>query len=124
VTKTHRKWQIDRVPGGFSSPVLAGGRLYRLTDPGVLRCWKLATGEEEAPVRLQGVSSAASPFTTPDGRLYAVSAGKSFVVKLGEKPEVLAANDLGDGSPASAAVAGGRIYLKGRRFLWCIGKKE
>jgi outer membrane protein assembly factor BamB len=124
VTKTRRKWKIDRVPGGFSSPVIVGDRLYRLTDPGVLRSWKLATGEEQASLRLQGVATAPSPFTTPEGRIYAASAGKSFVVKAGEKPEVQAANELGDGSPASAAVAGGRIYLKGRRFLWCIGKKE
>jgi outer membrane protein assembly factor BamB len=123
VTKTRRKWKIDRVPGGFSSPVIVGDRLYRLTDPGVLRSWKLATGEEGPSLRLQGVSTAASPFTTPEGRIYAASAGKSFVLKAGEKPEVLASNDLGDAGQASAAVAGGRIYLKGRRFLWCVGRK-
>jgi outer membrane protein assembly factor BamB len=122
VTKTHRKWKLDRVPGGFSSPVIVGERLYRLTDPGVLRCWTLATGTVGATLRLPGVSTAASPFTTPEGRIYAASAGKSYVVKAGEKPEVLATNDLNDGSPASPVVAGGRIYLKGRRYLWCIGE--
>jgi outer membrane protein assembly factor BamB len=124
VTKTHRKWKLDRVPGGFSSAVTAGDRLYRLLDPGVLRSWKLASGEDEITLRLPGVSTAASPFTTPEGRLYAASAGRSFVVKTGEKPEVLATNDLGDASPASPAVSEGRIYLKGRRYLWCIGRKD
>jgi hypothetical protein len=37
---------------------------------------------------------------------------------------VLATNDLGDPSPASPAGAGGRIYLKGQRYLWCVGKKD
>jgi outer membrane protein assembly factor BamB len=123
VTKTHRKWKLDRVPDGFSSPVIVGNRLYRLTDPGMLRSWKLATGADETVLRLQGVSTAASPFTTPEGRIYAASAGKSFVVKAGEKPVVLASNDLEDASPCSPAVAEGRIYLKGRRWLWCIGTK-
>lgn len=122
VTKTHRKWKHDRVPGGFSSPVIVGGRLYRLTDPGVLRSWTLATGAAGATLRLPGVSTAASPFTTPQGRIYAASAGKSYVVRAGATPEVLATNDLGDASPASAAAANGRIYLKGRRYLWCVGE--
>ena len=118
------KWKIERVPGGFSSPVIVGGQLYRLCDPGVLRSWKMASGEEVFTHRLNGVSTAASPFTTPEGRIYAVSAGKSYVVQAGEKPVVLATNDLGDGSNASAAVAQGRIYLRGRRYLWCVGRKE
>jgi outer membrane protein assembly factor BamB len=123
VTKTHRKWKLDRVPGGFSSPVIVGGRLYRLTDPGVLRSWKLESGEEGTVLRLPGVSSAASPIATPHGRIYAASAGKSFVISAAERPEILATNDLGDGSPASPAISEGRIHLRGRRFLWCVGKK-
>ncbi len=124
VTRTRRRWKLDRVPGGFSSPVVVGEQLYRLTDPGVLRSWKMTTGEEVFVQRLQGVATAPSPFTTPEGRLYLASSGKSYVVKAGAKPVVLATNDLGDGSPASAAVADGRIYFKGRRYLWCVGKKE
>ena len=71
-----------------------------------------------------GGSTAASPFTTPEGRIYAASAGKSHIVQVGKKLELLATNDLGDPCPASPAVAGGRIYLKGQRYLWCIGAKE
>ena len=51
------------------------------------------------------------------------SAGRTYVVKAGAEGEVLAMNELGDGSAASPAVAGGRIYLKGRRFLYCVGAK-
>src|SRR5207245_934615 len=108
---------------GFSSPVVVGEQLYRLTDPGVLRSWKMTTGKEVYRERLPGVATASSPFTTPDGRIYLASAGKSYVVKAGEKLQVLATNDLGDPSSASAAVSNGRIYLKGRRYLWCIGAK-
>jgi outer membrane protein assembly factor BamB len=122
--KMAQKWKIDRVPQGFSSPVVVGERLYRLLDPGVLRSWKMTTGAEGQPLRLQGVATAPSPFTTPEGRIYVASAGKSFVVKAGGKPELLATNDLGDSSPASAAVANARIYFKGRHYLWCVGKKE
>ena len=73
----------------------------------------------EADIYIQCLCT--SPFITPEGHLYAASSGKSYVVKAGPKVEVLATNDLGDPSNASPAVAGGRIYLKGRRYLWCIG---
>lgn len=63
-----------------------------------------------------------SPIATADGLIYFASANKSYVVKAGSKLEVLAVNTLADGSRASPAIAAGRIYLKGSRYLWCIGK--
>ncbi len=121
VSKTHLKWKVANVPSGFSSPILVGDYLYRLHDPGVLTCWKWSTGEEVYKERLDGIDSALSPFATPDGRIYCVGAGKSYVLKVGPKLEVLGKSDLGDSSRASPAVAAGRIYLKGGRFLYCIG---
>jgi outer membrane protein assembly factor BamB len=124
VTKTHLKWKIPQIPEGFSSPVASGGYLYRLHNPEMLRCYELATGRKVYTERLMGVSTSSSPVATPDGRIYLASAGRSYVLKAGPKFEVLATNELGDGSQASPAVAGGRLYLKGRRYLYCIGKKE
>ncbi len=124
VTNTHRKWTIPQVPEGFSSPVAAGGYLYRLHNPETLKCYELATGRKVYAERLPGVSTSSSPVATPEGRVYLASAGKSYVIKAGPKFEVLATNDLGDGSPASPAVSGGRLYLKGRRYLFCVGNKE
>jgi outer membrane protein assembly factor BamB len=123
VTKTHLKWKKDVVPEGFSSPVAVGDYLYRLHSPETLRCWKLDGGDEAFTARLPGVSTASSPVATADGRIYCASAGKSYVLQSGPKLNILAKNDLGDGCPASPAVADGRIYLKGRQYLYCVGKK-
>ena len=71
-----------------------------------------------------GVSDVTSPFVTPEGRLYFASAGVTAVVASGPTFELLAANDLGDAGSASAAVAGGRIFLKGKRKLHCIGMRQ
>ena len=122
VTKTHLKWEIG-VPEGFGSPVAADGLLYRLLGSGHLSCRKLAGGDEVYSKQLPGVSGASSPVLTADGRIYCASAGKSLVLQAGPKGDILATNELGDGSQASPAVADGRIYLKGRQFLYCIGKK-
>ena len=122
VTASLRKWTAQ-LPEGFSSPVIVGEYLYRLNNPGFLKCCKLASGEVVFNERLDGVATAPSPITTADGRIYLASSGKSYVVKAGPKLEVLAVNDLGDGSEASAAIAGGRLYFKGQKYLYCIGKK-
>jgi hypothetical protein len=123
VSKSHFKWKVGRVPQGFSSPVIVGPYLYRLHDPGVLKCWRLADGKEMFAARLEGVQTAASPFVTPEGNLYCASAGRSYVLKAGPTLKVLAVNSLDDGSQASPAVAEGRIILKGRKFLTCVGRK-
>jgi outer membrane protein assembly factor BamB len=124
VTKTHRKWKLDSVPEGFSSPIIVGEHLYRLHSPGVLHCWKLANGEEVFAERLQGVNPAVSPIVTADGRIYLASGGKSYVLKAGPKPEILGRADLNDAGNASPAAADGKLFIKGRQFLWCIGAKK
>ena len=123
VTKTHVKWRLDGVSEAFGSPVAVDGVLYRLLNSGYVNCRKLDDGGEVTTLHLPGVSGPSSPIATADGRVYFASAGKSFVVRAGPKPEILATNDLGDGCPASPAVADGRLYLKGRQYLYCIGKK-
>jgi len=123
VTKTHLKWNVPQVPEGFSSPVIVGDYVYRVHNPGILKCWKLDTGEQVLNERLNGISVASSPFTTPDGRIYFTSAGKSYVLKAGPTLDILATSDLADASQASPAVSEGRIILKGSRFLYCIGKR-
>jgi outer membrane protein assembly factor BamB len=122
VSKTHLKWKIPQIPEGFSSPVIVGDYLYRLHNPGVLKCWKLANGELVHAERLEGVSTSASPIATPDGRIYCASSGKTYVVRAGPKYAHLATNDLGDPSQASAAFADGKMYFKGRQYLFCVGK--
>jgi hypothetical protein len=73
---------------------------------------------------LPGVSTWASPFATPDGTIYFASAGKSYVIKAGDKLEVLATNDIGEENRASPAVADGKIFLRGNKNLYCIGVKS
>ena len=121
VTATHTRWVIPQIPDGYSSPIIAGEYLFRVHNPGILKCWKLATGEEVYAERLQGVSASASPVLTADGRLYLASGGKSYVVRTGPKFELLGTSDLGDPAAASPAVADSRIIIKGAKSLFCVG---
>ena len=123
VSKTHLKWRTEKpIPESLSSAVIFGGLIYRVQTPGVLRCIDLKSGRDVYSQRIEGASAWSSPIATADGLIYVASLRTSFVVKAGEKFELLATNPLDDPNHASAAVAGGRIYLKGQRFLYCIGQ--
>jgi hypothetical protein len=123
VSKTHVKWTVPQVPEGIGSPVIVGDYVYRLHSPGVLKCWKAASGEEVYSKRLAGLTSTwASPVVDGDGSLIFASGGKSVIVKAGPAGEVVAVNDLGDANDASAAVSGGRMYILGKKRIYCIGR--
>lgn len=120
VTKTHVKWTLKGRTNGMNSPLIVGEHLYRLSSS--VRCFKLATGEEVWAERLGGDFNP-SPISTADGLIYYASAGPSWVFRAGEKFELLGKSDLGEPSSCSPAVANGRLYLKGGKSLFCIGKK-
>jgi outer membrane protein assembly factor BamB len=124
VTKTLLKWKIAKVPdGSIGSPVVGGDYIFRMQSPEMLNCYQLADGKSVFAERLTGASPVPSPVATADGRIYIASGGKSYVIKAGPKLNVLGMNDLGDPSHASPAVAGGRLYIKGGKNLYCIGTK-
>lgn len=130
VTKTHVKWKHTKTPQGFGSPIIVGDYVYRASPPGVIRCWKLSDGQAVFEDRVEGLPVFPSPVATRDGRIYFAGAGKSCVIKAGPKLEVLAQNDLGEGernewtlTGPSAAIANGRMFLRGPKSLVCVGKK-
>ena len=124
LSKTNVKWET-RVKGvAGSSAIAVDGYLYRSTGSSLIRSWSLKNGEPVDEINAPRITPSASPVATPDGRIYWANPGKSYVIKANPKLEVLATNDLDDGHDfTTAAFSNGRIYIKGRSYLWCIGKK-
>ena len=126
VTRTHVKWQVKVPAADGASAILVGGHVYRVSNRDVLRCWKADTGQLVYAERLPGVDTMASPIATADGRIYIACAAKSYVFKGGPRFELLGSGDLYDGSDhhvPTPAVSEGRLFIKGRTHLWCIGRK-
>ncbi|NBS90656.1 hypothetical protein EBS67_11770 [bacterium] len=123
VSKSHLKWKIPQIPEGLSSPIIVGDLLYRSQNPGVISCRNLSDGSVVFSERLQDISTLSNPFVTSDGYIYFASAGKTFILKSGPKFELISTNDLGDLAASSPAVSQGRIVIKGKQFLYCIGSK-
>ena len=125
VTETHRVW-TGRKGSNVSSPVLQDGYLYWAHESlGIAYCVEAATGkvryEERLPARAQFYASSVAG----DGKIYHISRdGKTFVLAAGPRFEVLATNDLERGVyNASPALAGGRLFLRSERALYCLGAK-
>lgn len=121
VTATHVEW---RVPNGASyvpSIVFYDGLLYMTNEVGVVTAADAGTGERVWRHRLGGVFFA-SP-VAGDGKVYLVSeTGETYVLGAGRRPEVLAINELGERFLASPAIARGRLFLRGDRTLFAVGR--
>jgi len=123
VTETHVKWRVKKPGGDYCSAAVCGDYICQAGRPGVVICRRLSDGEEVYRERLEKLSFLASPIATADGRVYFVSTGKSYVLKVGPKFEVIGGGDLGGwGNGSSPAVSNGRIFVRDFNFLWCLGK--
>jgi outer membrane protein assembly factor BamB len=116
-------WTYEKGSAYVPSPILYDGYVYLLTDKGLVTCLDAKTGA----VKYEGgrppvpATLMASPVAV-DGRLLLMSQdGDTFVVKAGPRFEIVGTNPLGEPVSASAAVAGGRLYIRGERHLFAIG---
>jgi outer membrane protein assembly factor BamB len=116
-------WRYEKGSAYVPSPILYDGHVYLMTDKGLLTCLDARTGE----VRYEGArppvpaSFTASPVAANGHLLLTSQDGDTFVVKAGPRFELVGTNPLGEPVSASAAVAGGRLYIRGERHLFAIG---
>jgi len=118
-------WRYSKGTAYVPSPILYGDYVYLMTDKGLLTCLDARTGE----VKYEGgrvpvpTTFTASPVAF-DGKILLFSEdGDGFVVKAGPVHEVLGTSSLKESVYASPALAGGRIYVRGERHLYCIGRE-
>jgi outer membrane protein assembly factor BamB len=116
-------WTTPRGVSYTPSPLLHDGKLYIVSDAGLVSCLDAETGRPFwGPERLpKPYSFKASPVGA-DGRIYlATEEGDVVVLRLGDTFDVLATNTLQDQSfIASPIVLDGSIYLRSRTHLFRI----
>ena len=119
-------WKYDQDTPYVPSPVLYGDKIYFLkVNSGILSCLNTKTGEVHyGPQRLEEIANIyASPVAAAE-RVYLTSRdGMTLVLKHGAAFAVLARNKLEDDIDASPALVDREIYLRGRKFLYCIAEK-
>ncbi len=119
---TKIEWSYNKGPSYVASPVLYEGRVYIVSDRGVVTCLDAKSGEVKYE---DGRVQAGSPFTASpvafDGKVLLTSdEGDTFVIKASEKFELLRTNPIGEQVLASPALSQGRIFLRGVKHLWCL----
>jgi outer membrane protein assembly factor BamB len=122
VTKSHLAWEKDRATPYVPCLLAHQGYLYSINDKGVVSCYETSSGKEVWIHRL-GVDVTSSPLLI-DGKVYIIGEkGDVFVFEatpIGYKR--LAKTSLGELVYATPAVANGRLYVRGGKHLFCIGK--
>ena len=120
-------WQKNRSTPYVPSPLLYDGWLYYLRHyQGVLSRVNAKTGDEPSgPFRLGSVFNIYSSPVAAAGRIYVTDRnGKTLVISNDPEPKSLTLNKLDDRFSASAALVGDAIFLRGEKFLYCIGEKD
>ena len=125
VTATHVLWKhATKHTDHIVSPLVAGGRMFLVKAGGIATCFEMEHGEPLAGPRL---NLARAPTTSPlpvsgDGKIYVAGEdGRIVVLKDGPELEVLATNDMGAPVLATPAIADGRLFVRTRKALICLG---
>ncbi|MGB7925883.1 MAG: PQQ-binding-like beta-propeller repeat protein [Pyrinomonadaceae bacterium] len=117
-------WKYEKGLAYVPSPILYGDYLYLTTDRGILTCLDVKTGKvvyEGGRVPIPATFTA-SPVAF-DGKILLTSEdGDTFIVKAGPKHEILGTNSLDEPVYSSPALADGKIFIRGEKNLYCIGK--
>lgn len=114
-------WQYDEGSPDSCSSVIWNELLFTIADDGIARCIDLPTGHLQWKQRLKG-GYKASPLAA-DGRIYFLSIdGTCAVISASPRFDKLLENKLDDETIASPAVSEGRIYIRGKKSLYCIGR--
>jgi outer membrane protein assembly factor BamB len=119
VTNSHVQWKMMRQIGASASPVLADGKLYVVTDQGVVSCVTTDTGRPVWQHRVGGTFSASA---LDLGRFVYLfnEQGKATVIRPGDRYEEVASNVLDGRIMATPAVCGRALLIRTDTHLYRI----
>lgn len=120
-TEPKKLWEFHGMLCDVASPVIDNGLLFMAVASGTLVCVDALTGKEVW--NHDGPGCYASPvvsgkrvyFLGRDGTILIVAAERSY--------RELANCPLDDGSDATPAISAGRIYVRTKKYLWCLGER-
>ena len=102
-------------------PVVSGEYLFALTDGGIAKCFEARTGQLKWKERVKS-DYRASPVAA-EGRIYFLNMhGLCTVISANDRFEKLSENQLDDDTIASPSISDGKIFIRGKKTLYCLGK--
>jgi outer membrane protein assembly factor BamB len=125
VTATHRVWKREDTGTFVPTPAEYKGRIYLLRDHGEVDCLDPLTGQTlwHGAFPKASANFYASPVVAA-GKLYAAREdGVVYVAQVEGKFEILAENRMGESVIASPVPLQNRLFIRGERHLFCVGKE-
>lgn len=114
-------WRYDEGTPDSPTPVVWGGLLFFVTNNGIAKCLDARTGQLQWKERLGG-SYRASPLAA-EGRIYFLDTrGRTMVVSASRRFDRLTENRLDDETFASPIASNGKLFIRGRKWLYCLKK--
>lgn len=124
-------WFEDLSGEFYASPVIYEGRIYAVNRSADLYVIDAATGKTRLsrPLELPPAGRHATPNIYPslvlagEHLFVGNDAGESVWVEIGDEGKSGGVNTLPAGSGCTPIFSGGQIFIRGGKFLYCIGEK-
>ncbi|MCY1635243.1 PQQ-binding-like beta-propeller repeat protein [Marinifilum sp. D737] len=114
-------WEAYDYLSDVPSPVISGDNLIIVTSYGAVVCYDAKSGEIRWEQEF-GSGFYASPILA-NGNVYLLDReGVMHIFKADKEYQEIAAPALGEKSDMTPAFADGRVYIRGEKHLYCIGK--
>ena len=113
-------WENNEYLPEVASPVADNGMVFIGTSYGVIVCYDALNGELLWEYECDdGIY--ASPMIADNKVYFLDMGGKMHIFKKDRNMTLLGEPELGEGSVGTPSFSDGRIYLRGDKFLYCIG---
>lgn len=122
VTETHLAWRGEDGLPDIASPVSNGKQVWLLTSGGMLTCYDLPGGAKLWEKDLKG-EFISSPSIVGEKLLLISRTGNVTFLQAGPEFKELGSAVVGEKCETCPAFVDGRIYLRGEKNLYCIGRK-
>ncbi|BDC51109.1 serine/threonine protein kinase [Bryobacterales bacterium F-183] len=121
----HVAWIQPKAGTYLPTQLAYEGGLYVLTHNGILTRFDAKTGVQTYKTRIgEGGDYTSSPWGY-NGKVFCINEeGRTFVLKAGDKFELLNTNDLGEMALATPAMVGDRLLLRTEKHLYSLRNKS
>lgn len=118
-------WARPKSGSSYPTELAYDGGLYILSNNGILTRLDAKTGEQTYKARIpEGGEFSSSPWGY-QGKIFCLNEeGKTFVIRAGEKFELLDTNDLEEMALATPALVGDRLILRTKNHLYSIRRPK
>jgi outer membrane protein assembly factor BamB len=116
-------WKLENNVPDATSPVSDGRDFYIVDSEGMVMCADLQTGKTKWQHEIDD-RFYASPTIVGDKLLLLSRKGNAYVLKPGDKFELIGKGELGEECSASPTPLGSRLYIRGQKHLFCVEAKE